>query len=337
MIQHSSGPGAGIFAGMDDSGNLFIRNLNESDSNLVASATSSSSPSSVRLKLEVVPNGPEYTLTLSKQEGEQIESLVLPEISSQLVAGNIALVASYGQTWFRDWSVSGTKLQTFQDRHAGPVLGTQYTLDDQILKMTAQLMPIGESDSKEARLEVMRDGAWREIATATIITPGYTAPFRVESWNSDEDVPYRVAYELRGSSSATQTYYWEGTVRQDPINQEVVSIAGFTGNHNTGRGVEGGSFRWIDRVWFPHTDIINHLEKQQVDVLFFSGDQVYEGASPTFPDKEYAYLDYLYKWYLWAWAFRDVTKDRPTITIPDDHDVYQGNIWGNGGRRHRQG
>ena len=24
-----------------------------------------------------------------------------------------------------------------------------------------------------------------------------------------------------------------------------------------------------------------------------------------------AHLDYLYKWYLWSWAFRDLTKDRP--------------------------
>ena len=32
-------------------------------------------------------------------------------------------------------------------------------------------------------------------------------------------------------------------------------------------------------------------------------------------------------------AYRDLMKDIPTVTIPDDHDVYQGNVWGQGGRK----
>ena len=62
----------------------------------------------------------------------------------------------------------------------------------------------------------------------------------------------------------------------------------------------------------------------------------YEGDSPTRPVKEpewEARLDYLYKWYLWCWAYRDLTRDIPSVTIPDDHDIYQGNIWGAGGRK----
>ena len=30
------------------------------------------------------------------------------------------------------------------------------------------------------------------------------------------------------------------------------------------------------------------------------------------------------------WAFGDLTRHRPTVTIPDDHDVYHGNVWGSG-------
>ena len=44
-------------------------------------------------------------------------------------------------------------------------------------------------------------------------------------------------------------------------------------------------------------------------------------------------LDYLYKWYRWCWAFGELTQDKPTVVIPDDHDVYHGNIWGAGGKR----
>jgi hypothetical protein len=32
-----------------------------------------------------------------------------------------------------------------------------------------------------------------------------------------------------------------------------------------------------------------------------------------------------------GWAFGDIMRDRVTLCLPDDHDVYQGNIWGNGG------
>jgi hypothetical protein len=35
---------------------------------------------------------------------------------------------------------------------------------------------------------------------------------------------------------------------------------------------------------------------------------------------------------LHGWTWRNLMRDRPTISIPDDHDVYQGNIWGEGGR-----
>ena len=43
-------------------------------------------------------------------------------------------------------------------------------------------------------------------------------------------------------------------------------------------------------------------------------------------------LDYHDKWQRWCWAFRGLTRERPCITIPDDHDVYHGNVWGAGGR-----
>ncbi len=32
-----------------------------------------------------------------------------------------------------------------------------------------------------------------------------------------------------------------------------------------------------------------------------------------------------------GWTWRELMRDRPSISIPDDHDVYQGNIWGEGG------
>ena len=71
------------------------------------------------------------------------------------------------------------------------------------------------------------------------------------------------------------------------------------------------------------------------DLLFFSGDQLYENhggygliREPAGP----AILNYLRKYYMFGWAFREAMRDRPTLCIPDDHDVFQGNIWGEGGK-----
>ncbi|CAN0416705.1 unnamed protein product, partial [Laminaria digitata] len=290
-------------------------------------------PADAQLSLDLTKENTGYTLTLSLQisESSPVESISHLYLSAEDLAGNVALVSSLDRAWFNDWRVDGTKLENHPNRNAGPVLNTQYTLDQNILKMTAQMMPVAADDAQQVRLELQENGSWQEVATSTIITPGYTVPFRVENWAKTADVPYRVSYDYKTADGSSQPYAFEGTVRKDPIDQETVSVAGFTGNHNTARGVEGGFFRWEDHVWFPHNDIVNNVKQQDVDVLFFSGDQVYEGASPTFPDRANAHLDYLYKWYLWGWAFNDITKDRPTITIPDDHDVYQGNIWGNGG------
>ncbi|MEM8485675.1 MAG: alkaline phosphatase D family protein [Bacteroidota bacterium] len=336
LIHHSSGPGAGIFVGTNQQGTLFIRNLSNDAEELARSEqVNLETPlEEVRLALDMTVENAGHTLTLSLYTA--IDGPALTSVSYRFpeeadLAGNLALVSSQDQTWFRDWRVDGTRLEVHPGRTAGPVLNTQYTLSKDILKMTAQMMPVGEEDAQTVTLEVKDEDAWREVASTSIITPGYTAPFRVENWERGADTPYRVVYDYAKADGSITTYLFHGTVKQDPVDQPVVSVAGFTGNHNTGRGVEGGNFRWIDRVWFPHNDIVNNIKQQDVDVLFFSGDQVYEGASPTFPDRENAHLDYLYKWYLWGWAFRDITKDRPTITIPDDHDVYQGNIWGNGG------
>jgi hypothetical protein len=32
-----------------------------------------------------------------------------------------------------------------------------------------------------------------------------------------------------------------------------------------------------------------------------------------------------------GWTWRELTRNRPSISIPDDHDVYQGNLWGESG------
>jgi len=73
------------------------------------------------------------------------------------------------------------------------------------------------------------------------------------------------------------------------------------------------------------------------DILMFMGDQIYEGVGGfgiiRRGDIKRMVVNYLRKVALVGWSFREVTKDRPTVWMPDDHDVYHGNVWGAGGRK----
>ena len=69
-------------------------------------------------------------------------------------------------------------------------------------------------------------------------------------------------------------------------------------------------------------------------MLYFSGDQIYEGNGGYGIKREpadVAILNYLGKYYMFGWAFGELMRDRPTICTPDDHDVFHGNLWGESG------
>ena len=143
-----------------------------------------------------------------------------------------------------------------------------------------------------------------------------TATFRLSDWDDTKDTPYRVAYQWEGME-----YTWSGTIRRDPKDQDTISIAAFTGDNG---------------YIFPNTRITRNVGIQNPDLLFFSGDQIYEshgGFGITRTPVDIAALDYLRKYWQFGWSWRELLKDRPSVILPDDHDVYQGNIWGHGGRR----
>ncbi|MCK5272019.1 MAG: alkaline phosphatase D family protein [Sedimentisphaerales bacterium] len=359
LVHHSPGPGGGLFAGIDARGNLFIRDFSKGDTgknraknpppNLIIKKESIALSKKIELRLIAKPAKGKYILTLSAHEpdsGRQLGRVSLDDVAPDRLTGSIALVShpgigKTGRFWFNNWHIAGSKIKEHNDRLCGPILCTQYTLDNNILKITAQMMPLGKKDNQTVILQTKQGTllkSWKDVATTNVITPGWTAPFRVPNWDSKKNIEYRVVYNMKPTKGQSRQYTWSGTIRRDPIKKRNIVVAGFTGNHNVRHpGVDRGKYTWTnDWLWFPHNEIVSYVFKHKPDVLFFSGDQVYEGASPTAADqsgKVSSYLDYMYKWYLWCWAYRDLVRDIPCVTIPDDHDVYQGNIWGAGGRK----
>ena len=174
-----------------------------------------------------------------------------------------------------------------------------YTHDHGILKLTAQLYPLKPDEPREARLEFQRNGRWVEAARAPVIYPGWSAHFRVERWDNTRNVRYRV----RHGEAAT----FEGRIRRDPHNKNEIVVASLSCNSSRTTGLR--------------PEILESLKAPDPDLLFFAGDQTYRHTEHTAG------------WIEFGLQFRDVMRDRPTITTPDDHDVGHPNLWGANGKQ----
>ena len=100
---------------------------------------------------------------------------------------------------------------------------------------------------------------------------------------------------------------FEGTIRRDPTEKDAIVVANMSCNSSRTTG--------------GRPEIVKHLLAQDPDLLFFAGDQTYRHTEHTAG------------WIEFGLQFRDLIRDRPTITIPDDHDVGHPNVWGEDGKR----
>jgi hypothetical protein len=172
-----------------------------------------------------------------------------------------------------------------------------YTHDAGALKLSAQLYPLLADEPREARLELRRGGAWKEVARTAVVYPGWSAHFRVEKWDGSQTVPYRVRH---GGAAA-----FEGTIRRDPVDKDEIVVANMSCNSSRTKGAR--------------QEIVDRVLRQDPDLLFFSGDQTYHHTEHTAG------------WLEFGLQYREIIKDRPTVCMPDDHDVGHPNLWGEAG------
>lgn len=330
---------SGWDAGLTAAGGLFFGDVRQPEAKAELGGVET-----VLLELAVTPKGGVYHLHLKATDaasGRLLGSLEKSGIRPNQLIGNVAIGCNFGpeagpragakkkQTpqagpgngrfAFSDWTIDGTKLDAHEEHRFGPVLFNHYTLSVGILKMTVQMPPLGPEDSQEVRLEVQQDDdVWRVINTAPIDPHSRTATFRISEWDDTADVVYRVGYTFRSRKAAT-IHHYSGTIRRDPRQLDLLSVADISCNIHTA---------------FPNAPYVASVARLNPDLLAFVGDQFYEstaGYGVQRDEIEPAILDYLRKWYFHGWTWRELTKDRPSVSLPDDHDVYQGNLWGEGG------
>lgn len=174
-----------------------------------------------------------------------------------------------------------------------------YAHDAGTLKLTAQLFPLKPGEARVARLELKRGDAWEEAARTDVLYPGWSAHFRLAGWKGDVDVPYRVRHG--------EAALFEGVIRRDPSDKDVIVVANMSCNSSRTTG--------------GRPEIIERLRQHDPDLLFFAGDQTYRHTEHTAG------------WIEFGLQFRDILRDRPSVCIPDDHDVGHPNLWGENGRR----
>lgn len=173
-----------------------------------------------------------------------------------------------------------------------------YTTHNKIIKMSAQLFPLYPDETRIVRLELQQNGRWQEVAKEKVNDIGWSTLFRIENWDDTKDIPYR----LRHGENAV----FEGLIRKDPIDKHEIVVASLNCNSNKERGLRE-----------EFTRNVNHFDP---DFVFFAGDQSYDHTEHTAA------------WLLFGLQFRELFRERPCVTIPDDHDIGQGNIWGEGGK-----
>lgn len=271
-------------------------------------------------------------LTAYDEDGEslgQVEQQFIPSA----ILGNVNIGQNFslpmnrkngGRYRFANWKVGGAAFTVNSEQAFGPILWSMYSLSDSrsdegfVLKLSALTGPMSEQDDHAVELMIQEDGAWKSLGTEKLHKEAWTATFRIPNWDETRTTPFKLVYREKSTAGQTEASEWAGTIRANPV----------------GRPLRLGAMTCQNDYAFPYEPVAENVVKLDPDLLYFSGDQLYENhggygiiREPAPP----AILNYLRKFYQFGWAFREAMRDRPTLCIPDDHDVFQGNIWGEGG------
>jgi len=332
--------GKGVNAGVVD-GRLVLGPKTE--------ALSAADMKGVALHLSGFPSGGELELTLEAKSPETGASLgkVVHKVPAEEVLGNVAVVSNFtasaggkGQAVkagkqnaqagsryrFSNWTMKGDAFAVRPERRFGPILWAMYSLNDSrsdegfVMKISALTGPMGANDSKVVELQVQRGGKWQPLGDAKLDPDAWVATFRIPKWEEKTATPYKLIYREKHRDGSETPSEWTGTIRANPA----------------GRPLRMAAMTCQNDYAFPYEPVAKNVAKMDPDLVFFSGDQIYENhggfgiiRDPAGP----AILNYLRKFYQFGWAFREVMRNAPTLCLPDDHDVFQGNIWGEGGAK----
>lgn len=226
------------------------------------------------------------------------------------LATNLVLSVVFSLTSLLPEAFAANILWTQYCQHLGKMKLLVHLDTDPTALVTAELETV--------ELWLREDGGeeWSLAGSAPIEHLSATALFEAESWPRHTRRFFRVTC---GDST------WEGIFRPEPKDGAILKLAALSCHKDIG-------WPWSEAI----AEVISH----DPDLVFFSGDQIYENdyGSPAFRalTKEQVpqgMKNYLEKYRKFGEAFRELMRDRPAIMITDDHDVFANDLWGKGGLR----
>ncbi|WP_017445179.1 alkaline phosphatase D family protein [Gayadomonas joobiniege] len=294
------------------------------------------------LKLTAQPQAGAVTLVLEAfdESGIHLLASLSTLVAAAEVIGNVAITSNFkvpakehrnlknselGAIYrFKHWQLSGDGFDVKPEQTFGPILWTMYTLNNSrneagyILKLSAILAPMGDKDNQLVKLQVKKSGQWQTLSEQTIDRDPSLVTFKSENWDEKQNTEFRVLYQESHSDQTQSNHYYHGIIKANPVDR-TLRMAALTCQNDYG---------------FPYAPVAENVVKMDPDLVFFSGDQIYEnhgGYGLIREPVDLGLLNYLRKYYQFGWAFKEAMRNAPTVCLPDDHDVLQGNLWGMGG------
>ncbi|WP_143870123.1 alkaline phosphatase D family protein [Catenovulum sediminis] len=267
---------------------------------------------------------------------QQLIGRLNEHVASDKILGNVAIVSNFksssekmsipGSSRYRfsDWTIAGSAFNHQPEQKFGPILWTMYTLNDSrsdegfVMKLSVLTGPMGKDDNQTIELQIENEGAWQSLGFAKLDPDAWTATFRIANWNEKKEIKYRAIYREKLKNGEQKPDIYDGIIKSNPVGRKL-KLAALTCQNDYA---------------YPYAPVAENVEKMNPDLVFFSGDQIYEshgGFGVIRKPAQPAILNYLRMYYQFGWAFRDVMRNAPTVCLPDDHDVMQGNLWGENG------
>jgi alkaline phosphatase D len=361
LAQAASGTDGGLLCTFEADGVCRIRShtseVDQFSYPVIAEASTPGTPRSlteqVRLVVDIAasPVRPKtrfrVTVTARRAEDNALLSQVsLDGLRDARVAGGVSVVSaglgsSAARYWFTEIRAAGSKTAHHPKRVFGPVLGVLFSLNGRVLKLAVHLAPIGQSEPQRVVLRWRSPGTRKWIGGPSArVGDGWVALLRHDAWDVTQAWEYQVVY---GAGTPSEAPYG-GTIPRSPRTADVVRVGVVNCQVHSYRSLDQASdytpllpaetpqgLYTPNNLYFPYAEIADHLSKRRPHLLAALGDQYYEHR-PTAQDQSTSpTLDSLYRFSLWLWAYRGLTRNIPCIVLLDDHDVYQGNLWGHEG------
>lgn len=291
------------------------------------------SPNGVDLSISFKTENNQLTTYLKVKGTSTIQfsdTIYLPK--SYLSSGTIAITYDSQRAFSKFMWMDNLKLHSNHLNYSGKkqtnlILSSFYTTQDDSLFITFQLQPFSIQSSDQFVFSITdRKEEITEYSNYQYDTLTYQIRYRISIKDIGKNCTYGLRY--RGKQVLHSDFY-NGKIKQARKRKNKLKIMAL--NCNGFPFMHEGPFDYT-HLWYPYEQIQKGFNLHQPELLVFLGDQFYE-SRPSMPitKEPFCYLDYLYKWNLYCLQFRDLTANTPTIILTDDHDVFQGNLWGKGG------